>query len=190
MTDDFTTLPADLPVPSDDGRAAHLPGLPMPRLSLTASDGKTVDLAALPPGRTVIYLYPLTGRPGVDLPEGWDSIPGARGCSTEACNFRDHYRELHQAGAAQIYGMSSQTPQYQAEVVERLRLPFQMLSDPGLAVADTLDLPTFSAAGHDRLYSRLTLIVNNGTIEHVFYPVFQPNTHAEQVLDWFRTNPA
>ena len=190
MTDDYTTLPADLPVPGDDGRAAHLPGLPMPRLVLSTSDGNSVDLAALPPGRTVIYLYPLTGRPGVDLPAGWDSIPGARGCSTEACSFRDHYHDLHRAGAAEIYGMSSQLPRYQAEVVERLHLPFQMLSDPGLVVADALELPTFAAPGHNRLYSRLTLIVNDGRIEHVFYPIFPPNTHAQQVLDWFRKNPA
>jgi len=190
MSEDYTTLPADLPVPEDDGRAAHLPGLPMPRVVLSTSDGNRVDLAALPAGRTVIYLYPLTGQPGVDLPDGWDSIPGARGCSTEACSFRDHYDELHQAGAAEIYGMSSQSPPYQAEVVERLHLPFQMLSDPEFTVADVLDLPTFAAPGHSRLYSRLTLIVNNGTVEHVFYPVFPPNTHAGQVLDWFQKNPA
>jgi peroxiredoxin/DNA-binding transcriptional MerR regulator len=190
MTADYTTLPADLPVPSDDGRGAHLPGLPMPRLTLSTSDGNSVDLAGLPRGRTVIYLYPLTGRPGVDLPEGWDSIPGARGCSTEACSFRDHYDELREAGASEIYGMSSQSPQYEAEVVERLHLPFQMLSDPDFALADALDLPTLAAPGHNRLYSRLTLIVENGTIEHVFYPIFPPNTHAEQVLDWFGKNQA
>jgi len=190
MSEDYTTLPADLPVPEDDGRAAHLPGLAMPELVLSTSDGNTVDLAALPAGRTVIYLYPLTGRPGVDLPQGWDSIPGARGCSTEACSFRDHYHELHQAGAAEIYGMSSQCPPYQAEVVERLHLPFHMLSDPEFALADSLDLPTFAAPGHNRLYARLTLVVNNGTVEHVFYPIFPPNTHAEQVLHWFQKNPA
>ncbi|MBV8930659.1 MAG: peroxiredoxin [Mycobacteriaceae bacterium] len=190
MTDDYMNLPADLPVPHDDGRAVHLPGLRMPELVLSSSDGGSVDLAALPRGRTVIYLYPLTGRPGVDLPEGWDSIPGARGCSTEACSFRDHYGELQRAGAAEIYGMSSQSPEYQAEVVERLRLPFRMLSDPDLAAADAIDLPTFGAAGYDRLYARLTLIVNDGTIEHVFYPIFPPNAHAEQVVDWFVKNPA
>jgi peroxiredoxin len=190
MPEDYTTLPADLPAPTDDGRAVHLPGQSMPHLTLSTSDGNTVDLSALPHGRTVIYLYPLTGRPGVDLPAGWDSIPGARGCSTEACNFRDHHQELRDAGAADIYGMSSQSPQYQAEVVERLHLPFQMLSDPQLALADALDLPTFAAPGHHRLYSRLTLIITNGAIEHVFYPIFPPNTHAEQVLSWLARNPA
>ena len=189
MSDDYTTLPANLPVPSDDGRAAHLPGLSMPRISLSTSDGRVVDLGAMPEGRTVIYLYPLTGRPGVDLPDGWDSIPGARGCSTEACSFRDHYDELRQAGAAEIYGMSSQHPDYQAEVVERLHLPFQMLSDPDFALADALDLPTFSAPGHERLYARLTLIANDGRIEHAFYPIFPPNTHGEQVLEWLHANP-
>jgi peroxiredoxin len=189
MTADFTQLPADLPVPADDGAAAHLPGAALPALTLATSAGSTVDLAELGAGRTVVYLYPLTGRPGVDLPEGWDAIPGARGCSTEACDFRDHFADLQRAGAAQVYGLSSQDPGYQAEVVERLRLPFDMLSDPQLALADALDLPTFSAPGHDRLYARLTLVVRDGRIEHVFYPVFPPNTHARQVLAWLTAHP-
>ena len=187
---DFTALPADLPVPADDGAADHLPGTPMPSLTLQASDGQPVDLGALGAGRTVLYLYPLTGRPGVDLPAGWDDIPGARGCSTEACDFRDHYADLRAAGVEQVWGMSSQRPDYQAEVVTRLRLPFAMLSDPGLALADALRLPTFAAPGHDRLYARLTLVVRDGTIEHAFYPIFPPNTHARQVLAWLRANPA
>jgi peroxiredoxin len=190
MTADFTQLPADLPVTADDGAAAHLLGMLLPALSLATSSGTTVNLAELGPGRTVVYLYPLTGRPGVDLPEGWDAIPGARGCSTEACDFRDHFADLQQAGAAQVYGLSSQDPGYQAEVVERLRLPFDMLSDPQLALADALDLPTFSAPGHDRLYARLTLVVRDGRIEHVFYPIFPPNTHAQQVLTWLTAHPA
>jgi peroxiredoxin len=184
---DYATLPDNLPVPHDDGAADHLPGTVMPTLSLPASDGNLVDLAALGPGRTIIYLYPLTGRPGVDLPQGWDAIPGARGCSTEACDFRDHFADLRRAGASRVYGLSSQDPDYQAEVVERLHLPFAMLSDPRLALADALDLPTFSAPGHDRLYSRLTLVVRDGHIEHVFYPIFPPNTHAQQVLTWLHT---
>jgi peroxiredoxin len=190
MTADFTQLPADLPAPADDGAAAHLPGAALPALTLATSAGGTVDLAELGAGRTVVYLYPLTGRPGVDLPEGWDAIPGARGCSTEACDFRDHFADLQRAGAAQVYGLSSQDPGYQAEVVERLRLPFDMLSDPQLALADALDLPTFSAPGHDRLYARLTLVVRDGRIEHVFYPIFPPNTHAQQVLTWLTAHPA
>lgn len=186
---DFTSLPDDLPRPRDDGAAEHLPGLTMPHVSLRDSGGGTVDLAAPRPGRTIVYLYPLTGRPGVDLPEGWDAIPGARGCSTEACDFRDHFAELRAAGAAHVWGLSSQEPEYQAEVVERLRLPFRMLSDPQFALADALRLPTFSAPGHDRLYSRLTLVIQDGRVVHVFYPIFPPNTHAQQVLNWLRTNP-
>ena len=187
---DYTSLPVDLPVPTDDGAADHLPGTAMPALSLPASDGTIVDLADLGPGRTIIYLYPLTGRPGVDLPQGWDAIPGARGCSTEACDFRDHFADLLRAGASQVYGLSSQNPDYQAEVVDRLHLPFVMLSDPELALADALNLPTFSAPGHDRLYSRLTIVVLNGQIDHTFYPVFPPNTHAQQVLEWLDAHPA
>jgi peroxiredoxin/DNA-binding transcriptional MerR regulator len=191
---DFTTLPDNLPVPVDDGAADHLAGLPMPALSLQASDGQRVDLAATGPGpgpgRTIIYIYPLTGRPGVDLPDGWDAIPGARGCSTEACDFRDHFADLQAAGAAHVWGLSSQDPDYQAEVVQRLRLPFTMLSDPEFTLADALNLPTFSAPGHPRLYSRLTIVARDGRIEHVFYPIFPPNTHAQQVLDWLRAHPA
>ena len=187
---DYTSLPDDLPAPTDDGAADHLPGLPMPPLRLATSAGAGVDLADLGEGRTIVYLYPLTGRPGVDLPAGWDAIPGARGCSTEACDFRDHLADLTAAGAARVYGMSSQSADYQAEVVERLHLPFAMISDPDLALADGLRLPTFSAPGHERLYSRLTLVVRDGRIEHVFYPVFPPNTHAREVLGWLRANPA
>lgn len=181
---DYTTLPEGLPVPSDDGAADHLAGMRLPRLKLPTSAGETVRLDDLGTGRTVIYLYPLTGRPGVDLPDGWDAIPGARGCSTEACDFRDHFLNLREAGAARVFGMSGQDPAYQAEVVERLRLPFAMISDEILRLADALNLPTFTASGHDRLYARLTLIIREGTIEHAFYPIFPPNTHAQQVLEW------
>lgn len=187
---DFTTLPVGLPAPEDDGGADHLPGAAMPHVELPTSDGRILDMAVPGTGRTVIYCYPLSGRPGVDLPQGWDEIPGARGCSTEACNFRDHFQELREAGAERVYGLSSQTPDYQAELVARLHLPFPMISDEGLALADALALPTFAAPGHDRLYTRLTLVIRESTIEHVFYPIFPPNEHAQQVLDWFTQNPA
>ncbi|MGO4385133.1 redoxin family protein [Specibacter sp. RAF43] len=179
-------LPENLPIPEDDGAADHLVGLAMPALTLKATDGSPVNLAGLGAGRTVIYLYPLTGLPGTDLPAGWDAIPGARGCSTEACDFRDHFTVLRDAGVANVYGFSSQDPDYQREVASRLSLPFPMLSDPGFSLAAALKLPTFAAPGHDRLYTRLTLVVKDGGIEHVFYPIFPPNTHAQQVLDWLR----
>lgn len=189
-TTDYTTLPEGLPVPEDDGAADHLPGSPTPELTLPTSDGGSIDLSALGPGRTVIYLYPFTGRPGVDLPEGWDAIPGARGCSTEACDFRDHFQELRDAGAERVFGFSSQDPAYQAEVVERLRLPFSMISDEHLELADALGLPTFAAPGHERLCARLTLVIRDGAVEHAFYPIFPPNEHARQVLEWLKRNPA
>lgn len=185
---DSHTLPDDLPVPIDDGAADHLSGVPMPTLTLPTSTGGDLSLGGLH-GRTVIYVYPLTGRPGVDLPDGWDAIPGARGCTSEACDFRDHFGELREAGAQAVYGLSSQTVTYQSEVMKRLRLPFPMLSDERFRLADALDLPTFEAPGEGRLYSRLTMIVADGRIEHVFYPVFPPNTHAQQVLEWVQGNP-
>ncbi|MEN3219222.1 MerR family transcriptional regulator [Mycolicibacterium porcinum] len=186
---EFTSLPAGLPVPVDDGAADHLVGLPIPDIVLASSRGASVRLRNLPAGRTILYLYPLTGRPGVDIPEGWDGIPGARGCTPEACGFRDHYSELRAAGAQQVWGLSSQDVDYQAEVVERLGLPFAMFSDETFALADALKLPTFAAAGHARLYTRLTLVVRDGLIEHVFYPVFPPNEHAQQVLHWLNAHP-
>ena len=187
---DYSMLPEGLPVPADDGAADHLPGTTVPSLHLRSTDGQTTDLGNLGSERAVLYFYPLTGRPGVDLPDGWDAIPGARGCTTEACDFRDHHDELRAAGVATVFGVSNQEPDYQREVVERLRLPFTMLSDPRFRVAEALALPTFSAPGHARLYSRLTLIVRDGKVEHVFYPIFPPNTHAQQVLEWLRANPA
>ncbi|MCG7205451.1 redoxin family protein [Streptomyces arenae] len=185
---DYTSLPADLPVPEDDGAAAHLPGRKVPHLELHATGGDAVRLDALGAGRTVIYIYPLTGRPGVDLPDGWDSIPGARGCTPEACGFRDHYQDLLAAGADGVFGLSSQATEYQGEVVERLHLPFQMLSDPARSLARELSLPTFETSGLT-LYKRLTLIIRDGVIEHAFYPVFPPNEHADQILTWLRDNP-
>jgi peroxiredoxin len=186
MTDP-TALPPDLPAPVDDGAAGHLPGVELPAVELAATDGSRVRLDALGSGRTVLYLYPMTGRPGVALPDGWDAIPGARGCTPEACAFRDHHAELLAAGAARVYGLSSQSTDYQREAVERLHLPFAMLSDESLALADKLGLPTFGADGRI-LYKRLTMIVADGAVEHVFYPVFPPDRHAEQVLGWLRGN--
>lgn len=178
----------DLPSPDGDGNVAHLAGMRMPRVTLAASDGLAVRLDALGPGRTVLYLYPLTGRPGVDLPEGWDAIPGARGCTAEACGFRDHHAELRDAGAARVYGLSSQASDYQRELAERLRLPFVMLSDQQLTVRGLLGLPVF-LAGTTILYRRLTMIVAGGAVEKVFYPVPAPQRHAVQVLKWLRAHP-
>ncbi|MEU0009127.1 MerR family transcriptional regulator [Streptomyces sp. NPDC006314] len=186
--EDYLTLPADLPAPEDDGAADHLPGTRVPPVILTDTASRAISLGALGPRRTVIYVYPLTGRPGTDLPEGWNSIPGARGCTLESCGFRDHFQDLLEAGAGRVYGLSSQDTDYQNEVVERLGLPFDMLSDPAFGLADTLGLPTFQAGGA-RLFKRLTLVIRDSVIEHAFYPVFPPNEHAQQVLAWLRENP-
>lgn len=188
MTDVYR-LPENLPVPEDDGAADHLAGLKAPHLELACTTGETVGIDALGTGRTVIYVYPLTGRPEADIPHGWNSIPGARGCTTEACDFRDHHQELLAAGARRVFGLSSQDTAYQREVVERLRLPFGMLSDPSLALAAALGLPTFEVDGLT-LFKRLTLVVRDGVIEHVFYPIFPPDVHAQQVLAWLCDNPA
>jgi peroxiredoxin/DNA-binding transcriptional MerR regulator len=167
---------------------AGLPGVRLPALVLAATDGRRPRLDRLGPGRTVLFVYPLTGRPGVDQPEGWDTIPGARGCTAEACDFRDRHAELREAGADRVYGLSAQSRGYQREVVHRLRLPYPMLADPRLALAGELGLPTFEAGGMT-LYRRLTLVVADGVIEHVFHPIGAPASHASEVLQWLGDRP-
>ncbi len=181
-------LPPDLPAPDDDGATDHLSGARTSAVVLESTDGATVRVDQLGPGRTVLYVYPLTGRADVDLPDNWDAIPGARGCTNEACDFRDHHAELLAAGATAVFGLSTQTSDYQTELVERLRLPFAVLSDPGLLLADELGLPTFTAGGMT-VYRRQTLVLRDGVVEHVFYPVFPPDRHAEQVLAWLAEQP-
>jgi peroxiredoxin len=184
--DDAFPLPDDLPEPEDDGGADHLPGTTVPSVSLPATDGASIDLSERS-GRTVVYCYPKTGRPDEDvIPDGWDEIPGARGCTPESCGFRDHYRELLDRGATEVYGLSVQSTAYQREARDRLGLPFELLSDSRLEFSDRLDLPTFEAGG-ERLLKRLTLVVSDGRIEHVFYPVFPPDEHAAEVLDWLES---
>ena len=176
-------LPDDLPVPEDDGACDHLPGMKLPSVLLPATDGRLVDLAALP-GRTVVYAYPRTGRPDQPLPDGWDAIPGARGCTPQSCAFRDHYGELLALGA-DVVGLSTQDTDYQREAVNRLHLPFPLLSDADLSLTRALRLPAFEVNGMT-LTKRLTMIVRNGAIEHVFYPVFPPDRNAGDVIAWLR----
>jgi peroxiredoxin len=182
-----TELPSDLPVPVDDGACDHLFGLVMPAVSLPSTAGRLVDLGALSAPRTVIYCYPRTGAPDQPSPDGWDLIPGARGCTPQSCAFRDHHQDLADLGA-EVYGLSTQTTHYQREMAARLHLPFEVLSDANFALTDALRLPTFEAAGM-RLVKRLTLIVRNRRIEHVFYPVFPPDQSADQVIDWLTNHP-
>lgn len=185
---DPMTVPADLPVPTDDGAADHLRGAVLPSLALPATDGTSVDLAMLE-GRTVLYAYPRTGEPGKDpLVADWDAIPGARGCTPEACGFRDHHADLAAAGA-RVFGLSTQDSAYQREAVDRLRLPFPLLSDAELQLTAAVRLPTFEVAGQV-LLRRLTLLVHDGRVEHVWYPVFPPDGHAAEVLDFVRAQPA
>lgn len=179
-------LPDDLPAPVDDGGARHLTGLEWPDVTLAASDGSQVNLARLS-GRTVVYIYPRTGRPGQALPTGWNAIPGARGCTPQSCSFRDHFDELKSLGVRQVYGLSTQDSDYQREVVERLHLPFTILSDAGYALQRALRLPTFEVDGMI-LLKRMALVIDDGRITEVLYPVFPPDRSAAEVIDWLRTN--
>jgi peroxiredoxin len=176
-------MPAGLPVPADDGMADHLTGMAVPSLELAGTGGTRVRLDDRPVARTVVYAYPRTGRPGEEpLTPDWDTIPGATGCTPESCGFRDHHAEIVAYGA-EVFGLSTQDATYQQEVVDRLRLPFPLLSDAGLALTTALGLPTLEVAGH-LLLRRLTLVVADGVVEKVFYPVFPPDGHAAQVLAW------
>jgi peroxiredoxin len=188
MAHDPSILPADLPAPSDDGAADHLLGAAVPGLELPATTGGTLRVDRPPAGasRLVLYAYSRTGQPGAEpLRADWDQIPGARGCTPQACDFRDHAGQLAELGAA-VAGVSTQHTEYQAEVARRLSLSFPLLSDAQLRLATALRLPTFEVAGQT-LLRRLTMIVRDGRIERVWYPVFPPDQHAEQVLGWLRT---
>ena len=181
----YNTLPEGLPVPEDDGQADHLLGMSMPNVKLRSTQGREVALANLGSGRTVIYAYPMTGKPGVPLPDGWDEITGARGCTQESCGFRDHFAELQAAGAQNVFGLSNQDADYQAELAQRIDLPFELLSDVEGELGSALRLPTFVVEG-TALYKRLTMVVNDGKVEKVFYPVFPPDKHAQEVLAWLQ----
>jgi len=178
-SDNLYTLPDNLPIPEDDGACDHLTGFILPTLALPATNGTFVSLAALP-GRWVLYAYPRTGEPDRDPPDGWDLIPGARGCTPQSCSFRNHHQEL-QALGARIFGISTQDTAYQKEAATRLHLPFPLLSDHTLAFTHALNLPTFTVTGMI-LLKRVTLIINDGQIEKVFYPVFPPDQSTAVVV--------
>jgi peroxiredoxin len=175
-------LPSGLPEPLDDGAANHLPGASLPSLSLPSTSGEEIDLAAAAEGTLVLYCYPRTGRPGEALPPGWDAIPGARGCTPQSCAFRDHFAELRALGAA-VLGLSAQSLADQVEFAARVQLPYPLLSDSALRLAEALSLPTFDVAGM-RLYHRLTLVASRARVVKVFYPVFPPDRNALEVLSW------
>ncbi|HET7418795.1 MAG TPA: peroxiredoxin [Candidatus Dormibacteraeota bacterium] len=186
---DPMTLPSGLPEPLDDGAADHLLGSTVPDIALLATDGRRVSLAKIRGPRVVVYAYPRTGRPGeAPLVDDWDQIPGARGCTPETCGFRDHHADMNAAGA-EVFGLSTQDTEYQQELVERLHLPFAVLSDADLELTRAWKLPAFEVAGQT-LLRRLTLVIRDGKVEHVWYPVFPPDRHAEEVLAWLRSAPA
>jgi len=179
-------LPPNIPVPRDDGAAAHLTGMTLPDLALPATQNAQsaaqVNLSKLK-GRTVLYVYPRTGVPGVDLPPGWNDIPGARGCTPQSCSFRDHFGELQRLGVAHLFGLSTQDTAYQQEAATRLHLPFAILSDEKLALTKALNLPTFTTSGMT-LLKRMALVIDDGVITKTFYPVFPPDKNAEEVVVW------
>jgi peroxiredoxin len=179
-------LPPNIPAPQDDGAARHLTGSALPDIALPATSGAPVNLSKLS-GRVVVYIYPRTGVPGVPNPDGWDQIPGARGCTPQSCSFRDHYGELKQLGVAHLFGLSTQDTTYQREAAERMHLPFPVLSDETLALTYALRLPTFTAGGMT-LLKRMALVIDDGNITKVFYPVFPPDQNAADIAAWLRAS--
>ena len=184
MTENSIATPdwSQLPAPEDDGATNHLPSLHLPSIPLAATDGTAVDLSALT-GRTIVYAYPRTGRPGIDNPPSWEMIPGARGCTPQSCSFRDHFDTLRGLGVDYLYGLSTQDTAYQSEAAQRLHLPFAILSDEHLQLTRALNLPTFTAT-RMTLLKRFTLVIDNGVITHVFYPVFPPDRSAADLIAW------
>ncbi len=177
-----------IPAPADDGAASHLVGMTIPPISLVATDDTAVTLSALQ-GRTVVFGYPRTGEPGkIALVDDWDMIPGARGCTPQTCAFRDLHAELKAAGAAHVFGLSTQSNAYQTEMASRLHLPFPVLSDEKLELTHALNLPTMDVASLTMI-KRLALIIDDARITQVFYPVFPPDRNAGDVLEWLRENP-
>lgn len=174
-----------IPAPADDGKAAHLQGAQVADVSLGATSGEKVNLRSLS-GLSVVYVYPMTGRPDRDLPDGWDDIPGARGCTPQSCAFRDHTAELKALGMDHLFGLSAQDTNYQTEAAARLHLPFELLSDADGAFADAMQLPDMTVDGA-RLLKRLTMIIKDGTIVKLFYPVFPPDQDAVNVMAWLKT---
>jgi peroxiredoxin len=181
----LNNLPTDLPEPQDDGTTNHLMGMKLPSISLLSTIGTAINLGQIQ-GRLVIYCYPMTGKPNVPLPDGWDQIPGARGCTPQSCSFRDHYKELQKLGA-EVVGLSTQKTDYQKEMADRLHLPFPVVSDTDLAFQKSLNLPTFEAANMT-LLKRVTLIANNGVIEAVHYPIFPSDSDPAWVVDYLKDN--
>ena len=180
-------LPTDLPRPVDDGACAHLAGFRIPSVELPATNGEPVDLSRLA-GRIIVFCYPRTGRPDEPVPKSWDAIPGARGCTPQACSFRDSYQALIDAGADQIFGLSTQDSDYQKEAAERLHLPYSLLSDNKLLLSRALRLPTFDFANMT-LIKRTTLIIDKAVISKLFYPVFPPDESANETLAWLKEHP-
>ncbi|OED34406.1 BcpB protein [Chromatiales bacterium (ex Bugula neritina AB1)] len=181
----LNNLPENLPAPEDDGACDHLSGLTVVDTGFLATTGEEINLATLT-GRTILYIYPMTAQPGTPLPEGWDEIPGARGCTPQSCSFKDHHNELQEL-RARVFGLSTQATEYQIEAQQRLHLPFPLLSDQSMLLKRKMRLPTFDASGME-LYRRVTLVINNGSIEKTFYPVFPPDKNADEVIKWLRDN--
>ncbi|MCJ1396083.1 hypothetical protein MMC18_008971 [Xylographa bjoerkii] len=181
-----STFPSDLPVPTDDGACDHLTnaGLPNTTLPSTGSPSNPLDVSQLH-DLTIIFCYPRTGAPDEVVPTTWDAIPGARGCTPQACSFRDNLPALKEHGVKNVYGLSTQGTEYQKEVHDRVHLPYELLSDEGLGFVKAMRLPTIEWEGK-QLVKRITLAVEKRKVVKYWYPVFPPDRNVLDVLDWLK----
>ncbi len=188
MSDDRTEPNDAGAIPPNDGACDHLMGLPIPDLRFSSIDGDEVSMARLSPGPAVIYIYPMTGSSGADMPDGWELVSGASGCTPQSCSYRDDHAAFRDLGAS-VFGLSGQSTEAQREFADREHIPFPLLSDPELKFGAALGLPTFEVAG-EVFYKRVTLIIETGQVAYVRYPVFPPSGDALVTLEWLRSRRA
>lgn len=189
--DPYAPLPAGLPVPVDDGACRHLAGMMLPAVTLRSSHNALVDISQVAlRGQAVFFFFPAAGRPGVPDPTGWNLIPGARGCTPQLCDYRDATTEFEELDI-KLFGVSSQRAKDLVEIAERNHLRYELLSDEKLQLTKALHLPTFKIEHPVGLVpsvciKRLTVVVSEGRIEKVFYPVFPPDKNAGEVLAYLK----
>jgi len=188
MASNHHPLPSNLPVPKDDGACDHLPGKVLPSISLSSTSGQSVDLSKVS-GLCIVFCYPRMAPPSEDVPKEWDDIPGARGCTPQACSFRDLAKQLSKHGVETLYGLSTQDVDFMKEAKERLHLPYDLLSDVKLDFANAMGIPTFDYQGETRI-KRVTLAVKDGKVVKHWYPIFPSSENAPNVLKWLEEGAA
>lgn len=150
-------------------RIASLQGTRIPVLTLPAHLGGDLDVVDQTAAATVLFCYPATGTPA-PLPENWNTIPGAVGCTLENRLFRDAHPQFQACDVA-VRGISTQRPDEQAAFARAEDIPFPLLSDMDLHLAAALRLPTFHAGQGLRLKRAILVADRNRIIHQAIFPV-------------------